>query len=290
MRSTTPLSLKQQRDFSRGQHHRRRWDTRRAFIRSAAVRSFCGLLSLKRSGIGRLNGFLKGALAPVLDLGAGNGAYAYWLLGGNPAATVVALDWSAEALRECPAPPRGKIMRVCGDAHLLPFRSRAFSGAYSIDTLGHLADFHKVLDELLRVTAPSATVFLHSECSDYRRRWPDRRLIAATGKDLGAEIDGHFFLRTTNELYQAYSRRFAVQHFYSPAGLLGWALGYPEKYLVMYRAAGWRVLAVLCALLAAVKKTPGLGIALRLINSLSNRIELFLGLSGGGSCFAFLKK
>jgi hypothetical protein len=87
-----------------------------------------------------------------------------------------------------------------------------------------------------------------------------------------------------------YVRRFHLETFFSPAGVLGWLLGYPEKYRPLFFQARFFVLAGLCGCMALVKKIPFAGWLLRLVNALGNRMELLVGLSGGGSCFAVLKK
>ena len=67
-------------------------------------------------------------------------------------------------------------------------------------------------------------------------------------------------------------------------------LGYPEKYRDAFAAAGWKFLALAAGACATVKCLPVLGIAMRFVNATTNHAEIMLGLSGGGSCFAFLRK
>lgn len=274
------------RAFSSHRHREGRWKTRAVFTNSSLVRWFGRFTSLKRRGVDELARSTRPG-SRVLDIGGGSGAYALWFLGRTPC-TVVTVDWSEIALRAIPPPPRGKIFRVCADARALPFKPGAFDRVYSIDTLGHVSKVERVLDETLRVCAPGTRLFLHSECSDYRDRWPDRMLIHRLGKDLPAESDGHFDLHRSTRLYHLYARRFRTGRFLAPAGVLGWLLGYPEKYLPAFRRAGPRWACCCTRLFALVKRMPVPGILLRSANALTNHIEVFLGLTGGGSCFAEL--
>jgi SAM-dependent methyltransferase len=179
---------------------------------------------------------------------------------------------------------------VCADIGELPFREEQFCASFCIDALGHVADVNKVLDELFRCSAAGARLFLHSECADYRRRWPDRMLIRKLGEDQPARQDGHAGLLEARELFMLYTRRFRVISFVNPAGYLGWFLGYPEKYRPAFAAAGFRGFSLFLGFCAAVKKLPFFGIIMRFKNALSNHLENFLGLTGGGSCFAFVRK
>jgi SAM-dependent methyltransferase len=203
---------------------------------------------------------------------------------------VVAIDLSFEALRRLPPPRSGTILRLCADGHHLPLKGACADTFYSVDTLGHVAQPAQVLDEILRVVKPDAQLFLHSECSDYRDRWPDRMLIKRLGYDLPARHDGHISLLPVAALRALVSRRFLIDRIWSPAGLTGWLTGYPEKYLPAFRAAHCRTLAFLTAVFAFVKKTPVAGFLLRLGNGSLNHLEIALGIQGGGSVFILLHK
>ena len=242
---------------------------------------------MKREGVDRLARIASGD-ALVLDLGSGAGAYALWFLSRCPA-TVVSVDWSLLALRRAPLPVRGRLLRVCADVSMLPFRSRVFSAAFSVDTFGHVEHLGRALDELGRVCRCGVPLFLHSECADYRSRWPDRALIAELGEDRPALADGHVGLRRSTDLRKAYTARFMLLTFESPAGLLGWLIGHPEKYAPAFRAASHRLPAAVTGMMGLARAAPVLGWGLRIVNALTNRLELFLGISGGGSCFAVLR-
>jgi hypothetical protein len=92
------------------------------------------------------------------------------------------------------------------------------------------------------------------------------------------------------ELHAVIARRFQIDSSWSPAGLTGWLTGYPEKYRLAFAKARLPLLVGLTALFALVKRLPLLGTLLRLKNSLLNRLELALGLQGGGSFFAMCRK
>jgi hypothetical protein len=110
------------------------------------------------------------------------------------------------------------------------------------------------------------------------------------GEDVLARHDGHNFLNNANELYALFSRRFQMQSFVHPAGYCGFFLGYPEKYRMAFIQAHCRALALLTSVFVVLKRAPVFGFAVRLLNALTNHCEVFLGLKGGGSCFAMMKK
>jgi SAM-dependent methyltransferase len=272
--------------FNDAKHVRGEWDTTVLATRNRWVRACADFLSQKRRGVDELAGLTPEGM--VLDAGAGRFA-------SRSECGVVSVDSSFEALRRAAAHIgrrrlKGKIFAVCADIGALPFREERFCASFCVDTLGHVADVNKVLDELLRCSAAGARLFLHSECADYRRRWPDRMLIRKLGEDLPARQDGHVGLLEARELFVLYTRRFRVVSFVNPAGYLGWFLGYPEKYRPAFAAAGLRGFALFLGFCAVVKNLPILGLIMRFKNALSNHLENFLGLTGGGSCFAFVRK
>lgn len=283
--ATDPTRL---RELSGRFHESGRWNTSVSACRNPIVRALWRFCSFKRSGVDRLADKF-GPEALIMDLGAGNGAYSHWFLGRTPC-TVVAVDWSPAALAKIPVPSRGSILRVCADISSLPIKPGIFDAAFSVDTLGHIPALAPVLDEALRVVRPGSPLFLHSECADYRERWPDRDLIHKSGKDHVASLDGHVALRLSSELRAAYGRRYRVRTFYSPAGILGWLLGYPENYCAGFKEARLLFWCIPTGLFAMAKWFIPLRALLRLVNALTNHIELFLGITGGGSCFALIEK
>ena len=279
------------RNFNDAKHDRGEWNTTVLATRNRAVRLLADFLSYKRRGVDRLAAGAS-CKALALDAGAGTGAYSVWFA-ARSRCRVVSVDISFRALQKASyAALRSSVrmLPVCADLHALPFRPRQFGTVFSVDTLGHVANVNMVLDELSRCAAPGAYLFLHSECGDYRRRWPDRELIERLGRDVSAEEDGHGALVEARELFELYSRRFRLISFVNPAGFAGWCLGYPEKYRWAFAAAGMVGFARFLSLCAAIKAAPFFGIVVRLFNAVSNHVENFFGFSGGGSCFALVKK
>jgi ubiquinone/menaquinone biosynthesis C-methylase UbiE len=277
------------RTFSTQKHVQGHWDTSISKTSNGLARGLLSYLSYKRKGVDALARAM-GAQTPgfVFDAGAGKGAYAHWFL-GKKTTTIIAIDWSFDALRGLCAPRQGCIIPVCADLHMLPFKSGVADALYSIDTLGHVDNCAKALDEFLRICKPASLLFIHSECNDYRLRWPDRWLIKRLHKDLLAEYDGHLSLHRSEELYALYSRRFHVKSFVNPAGYFGWLLGYPEKYRMAFAAARFKSMTLITSIFAMLKKLPIIGICVRFVNAFTNHCEVFFGLQGGGSCFAALK-
>ena len=272
------------RSFSRRQYQSGRWHTATPRLSNPLQRWLLGCVSFKHTELDR---FARRCLphAIVVDLGAGIGSYARFFLERVPA-TVIAIDWSPEALQKIPSPPWGSLWKICADAHHLPLKPSRIDALYTIDTLGHLRHQEQVLDEITRICRSGAPLFIHSECSDYRSRWPDRMLIRRTGTDRIAELDGHFGIRTSATMRVLYEQRFTISRFYSPAGILGWLTGYPDKYLKPLRESRAYVPALAAALCVVIKIVPVCKHLLRWLNTCSNRLELFLGMQGGGSCFA----
>lgn len=279
----------QKRSFSERYHKAGRGKTNISLTTNPLIRMPWNYCSYKREGVDRLAALTTHAQY-TLDVGAGNGAYSYWYLGRKKLSPCIAVDWSFAALRKVGKPGHKNLLPVCADVHYLPFKSGTFDALFSVDTFGHVAQIEKVLDEILRVAKCGSSLFFHSECSDYQCRWPDTWLIRKNGKDVLAELDGHFSLRTSAALYSLYHQRFYVRSFFSPAGILGWLFGYPEKYRIGFKQARLHFFTILTTIMAVIKMIPFLGHLLRCFNALTNRIELFLGLYGGGSCFAYLEK
>ena len=141
----------------------------------------------------------------VLDAGCGKGAYGHWFLGRNANPCIIAADWSLRALQNIPPSSKGRMLRVCADVQKLPFKSGCMQALFSIDTLGHVPSVPLALDEFLRVCAEGSPLFVHSECADYRRRWPDLALLLRLKTDILAQYDGHCSLYLAEELYSLHS-------------------------------------------------------------------------------------
>src|SRR5271157_1549422 len=124
------------RTFSTRKHAQGQWDTTISKTSNGVVRDLLSYMSYKRKGVDDLARVMAAVTpAVVLDAGAGKGAYAHWFL-GKKTATVVAIDWSFDALREQCCPRQGRIFPVCADLHMLPFKSGIADALFSIDTLG----------------------------------------------------------------------------------------------------------------------------------------------------------
>jgi ubiquinone/menaquinone biosynthesis C-methylase UbiE len=220
------------RSFSDNKYVSGQWRTRTVFSTNPVIRYLLRYCSFKRSGVDALAIKVRSIVSRpllVIDLGSGQGAYAHWFSGRTPA-TIIAIDWSREALTRIPPAKagRGKILRICADAGNLPVKSESADALYSLDTLGHVRSIAAVLDEILRVTKPGAPLFIHSECGDYRGRWPDTMLMKRLGGDFLADYDDHQSILPFANLRSLYTRRFIIESIFSAAGLTGWLTGYPE--------------------------------------------------------------
>src|SRR5262249_5643564 len=103
------------------------------------------------------------APARALDVGTGTGRYLPALV-RTGAQVVVGLDFSLAMLtRE--AAPRG--LRVCGDAHRLPFADAAFDLVSAALMLGDVADLPAWMAEMSRVLRPGG----HLIYSDFHPTW-----------------------------------------------------------------------------------------------------------------------
>jgi ubiquinone/menaquinone biosynthesis C-methylase UbiE len=279
--------------FNEAKHSSNEWNTSIINIKNSVLRALIGYISQKRKHVDKLAKNLP-LNSIILDAGCGKGAYSIWLL-NKKKFKVVCADISFVALKQIKSLNKkkclsGKLMPVCADLCYLPFKHEVFDGIFSIDVLGHVKNIFFTLNEFFRCAKKNSLLFLHSECNDYQKRWPDKMLYKKTGKDILAQLDGHINLLGAQELFIEYSRRFYVLWFDNPAGYFGWLLGYPEKYSIAFEHAKIYHISLLLKILGKIKKMPLLGILLRFINATTNHIETFLGLSGGGSCFAFLKK
>lgn len=94
-------------------------------------------------------------VGPVLDLGCGDGRFAYW---NRQRAHVVGVDAAPLFARQALA----TVDLVQADARALPFGDGVFRAAYSIDVLEHLdlAGIDGVLSETYRVLTPGGRFFI----------------------------------------------------------------------------------------------------------------------------------
>jgi len=97
--------------------------------------------------------------ARVLDVGAGTGDLALEVLKRQPAARLVALDFTPEMMSLGRRRPGGeRVHWVVADAAQLPFPDRAFDGAVSGFLLRNVPDIDRVLSEERRVLRPGGCV------------------------------------------------------------------------------------------------------------------------------------
>lgn len=271
------------RSFSEKKHREGAWQTSLQSVKLQRIRFVLRLLSFKYREVYQLSKGCKRSDV-VLDFGCGGGAYARYCRQESHA-IVVAADWSFTALRKLVGKESG-VLALCADLHRMPIKSGAIDRLFSIDTLGHLTDQDAALDEINRICRAGGALLLHSECADYRTRWPDRVMIRKNRADMIALIDGHVAIRPAATMLAGYRKRFTVASFYSPPGLTGWLTGYPEKYAAPLLRAKMYLPAAAAALMALGKKMALVRYGLRAINMLLDTTEMLLGFEGGGSCFA----
>lgn len=129
--------------------------------------------------------------ARVLEAGAGEG-YGAAAVRNAGAATVVALDYDAAAIGHLRATYR--LAAIRGNLVALPFRDAAFDLVLSLQTIEHVWDQSRFLDECARVLVPGGKLVL---TTPNRRTFPagnpfhSRELDAAELADLISETPLH---------------------------------------------------------------------------------------------------
>ncbi|MGC1852017.1 MAG: class I SAM-dependent methyltransferase [Solirubrobacterales bacterium] len=127
----------------------------------------------------------------VLDAGCGTGWGTASL--ARVATRAVGVDYSPPAILEA-RETHGQVAEFHdGDLRSLPFEDGAFDDVVCFETLGHVAEVDKVLDELRRVLRPGGLLLISSA----------NRRVYPTGNPL------HLRERTTGEFERELSSRFA---------------------------------------------------------------------------------
>jgi SAM-dependent methyltransferase len=91
----------------------------------------------------------------ILEIGCGGGALIQDL---RPYGSAAGIDVGEPAVRNCYN--RGLNTVALGDAMALPFQDELFDVVIAVDVLEHVKDDMRVLDEIYRVSKPSATIIL----------------------------------------------------------------------------------------------------------------------------------
>ena len=95
----------------------------------------------------------------LLNIGCGPGGFD--AVARQAGAATWGVDASAEAVAIAAARvPGGRF--VCGDAGSLPFRAGSFDLVYCYSTIEHVADYRRVLREIVRVLRPGGLLYLHA--------------------------------------------------------------------------------------------------------------------------------
>jgi 2-polyprenyl-3-methyl-5-hydroxy-6-metoxy-1,4-benzoquinol methylase len=102
-----------------------------------------------------VNGYSRGA-----DIGCESGHLAFSMAGRGGRLTAVDMDPSvaAEAARSSPCPAR--ISFVCSDVSALALKNGLFDFCLCAETLEHVPDMEKALEEIVRVTRPGGRLVL----------------------------------------------------------------------------------------------------------------------------------
>jgi ubiquinone/menaquinone biosynthesis C-methylase UbiE/uncharacterized protein YbaR (Trm112 family) len=162
-----------------------------------------------------LNDFLRFQRTDTaLDLGCGNGKFAYW--NRAQVGKILALDlapWFADQAK-------AELPLICGDIRVLPFDDAVFDKVFSIDVLEHLTldDIARVLDETRRVLKPRGRFFVFSNTREKQTlswamapqravtRWLVRRGMVDFTRDAWRKSDHVKAIATYEELKDVFER------------------------------------------------------------------------------------
>lgn len=161
-----------------------------------------------------LNRFIKFEKTDVtLDLGCGNGKFAYW--NRDKVKTMLAADlapWFADRARE-------ELPLLRADLRVLPIPDGVINKLFSIDVLEHLTldDIQRVLDQARRVLVPGGRFFVFSNTREQQTlaplmapqkavtRWLTRRGAVDFTRDEWRKSDHVKAIRTYEELRETFA-------------------------------------------------------------------------------------
>lgn len=116
---------------------------------------FCARRELARTLLRRHG---TGEPTHLLDLGCGTGAALSELKLDYPSAVCVGVDASSTALQFSLG--RGHLDLILGSGTAIPVCSQQFDGALSLDTVEHIDDDQRVMEELLRALKPGGVAVI----------------------------------------------------------------------------------------------------------------------------------
>lgn len=105
----------------------------------------------------------------ILDLGAGTGAVAKYILKRNSEKEIIALDICQNMLDRI---KDLRITTICADAEEIPFKDRSFDVVISRQCLHYIKDLDKVLNEVNRVLKPGG-IFILAQIVPYNQETAD---------------------------------------------------------------------------------------------------------------------
>jgi len=130
----------------------------------------------------------------LLDVGCGDGYGIATILEGLKYRLLAGVDLSPEKLRTAGRTLRDSRM-IMGDAEVLPLAGNAFETAFSLETLEHLPDPQRALDEFARVLEPGGRLFISIPvCSELKTRVATRLMRFRSRKKFHEHIQ-YFSLR-----------------------------------------------------------------------------------------------
>lgn len=106
--------------------------------------------------LNKINNLMKIDYTDCLDFGAGHGAYSLEL--SKIIKSVVSFDINLDYLKSVKSFDEQNIQVINGNGESLPFKSNTFSSVFLIETLEHIVNIKKAVEEIYRVTKSGATI------------------------------------------------------------------------------------------------------------------------------------